>query len=209
MHETTSLYDALALLLLYPDGNFHERIRRCRELAVDGAPVIVARLDEFVGNTAGKTSAELEELYIQTFDFNPLCSLDTGWQLFGEEYRRGLYMVKIREEMRRLEIPETVELPDHLTNVLRILGRMEEEAAADFAMSCVIPAVKKTLGAVKKDNVYRPVIEGIVEVLESHYARHFGDSGDRNDSGERNDPGDPLEAAEPVPKYAVEETQDG
>lgn len=200
MNETTSLYDSLALLLLYPDGDFHERIQRCRELAVDGAPVLVARLDEFTGNTAEKTLKELEELYIQTFDLNPLCSLDTGWQLFGEEYHRGLYMVKIREEMRRLEVPETVELPDHLTNVLRILGRMEEEAAADFALSCVISAVKKTLGAVKKDNVYRPVIEGIVEVLESHYAGYFDDLGDT---------GDPLEAAEPVPKYAVEEAQDG
>ncbi len=180
MHDFETLCDALASVLTYPGRDYAERVLRYRDMAAVEAPAAVEQAEAFMANIEGKSLSELEERYIQTFDLNPLCSLDTGWQLFGEEYNRGLYMVKIRDEMRRLEIPETTELPDHLTNVLPVLGRMPEEDAISFAVCCVIPAVDKILRAVKKGDVYRPLIQGIANVLEARYGQHVEEAAAEN-----------------------------
>lgn len=182
MHGHDLQYDGLAALLKYPGETFFEEIDRCRESFAESAPEVSARLDAFREKVADKSLADLEEMYIRTFDLNPLCTLDTGWQLFGEEYNRGLYMVRIRQEMRRFDVPETSELPDHLTNVLMVLGRMNEEDAADFSVSCVIPAVEKLLKSLKKDKSYHPLIQGIVELLKSRYGHYFDDTDDTQET---------------------------
>lgn len=185
-------YDTLAVLLNYPGETLHEEIDRCRECFADEAPEMARRIGAFRENVAGKSLPDLEERYTRTFDLNPLCTLDTGWQLFGEEYNRGLYMVRIRQEMRRFDVPETSELPDHLTNVLRVLGRMNEEDAADFAISCVIPAVKKIVNGLKKDKSYRPLVQGIAELLEARYGHYFDDTAEASNCLQ------PLEVEEPA-----------
>lgn len=172
MREFEKLCDTLANVLIYPKHDYAKCVLRVRDLAAIEAPTVANQAEAFMANIEGMSLSDLEERYIQTFDLNPLCSLDTGWQLFGEEYNRGLYMVKIREEMRRHDLQETTELPDHLTNVLRILGRMSEDDAISFAVCCVIPAVNKILGAVKKDNIFRPLIQGIASLLEERYGQY-------------------------------------
>ena len=180
MRDFDTLCEALAAVLTYPERDYAERVLRYRDMAAVEAPAVVEQAEAFMASIEGKSLSELEERYIQTFDLNPLCSLDTGWQLFGEEYNRGLYMVKIRNEMRRLEIPETTELPDHLTNVLRVLGRMSEEDAISFAVCCLVPAVDKILGAVKKGNPYRPLIQGIANLLEARYGRYIEEAAEED-----------------------------
>ncbi|MDK1020013.1 MAG: hypothetical protein QGD90_00050 [Candidatus Hydrogenedentes bacterium] len=180
MRDFDTLCEALAAVLTYPERDYAERVLRYRDMAAVEAPAVVEQAEAFMASIEGKSLSELEERYIQTFDLNPLCSLDTGWQLFGEEYNRGLYMVKIRNEMRRLKIPETTELPDHLTNVLRVLGRMSEEDAISFAVCCLVPAVDKILGAVKKGNPYRPLIQGIANLLEARYGRYIEEAAEED-----------------------------
>ncbi len=182
MRDFDTLCEALADVLAYPGRDYAERVLRYRDMAAVEAPAAVEQAEAFMANIEGKSLSELEERYIQTFDLNPLCSLDTGWQLFGEEYNRGLYMVRIRDEMRRLNIPETTELPDHLTNVWRVLGRMPEEDAISFAVCCLVPAVDKILGAVKKGNAYRPLIQGIANLLEARYGRYVEEAAEEDPS---------------------------
>lgn len=183
MRDFHTLCDALAAVLIYPERDYSERVMRCRDVAAVEAPAALEQIEALMANIEGKSLSELEEGYIQTFDLNPLCSLDTGWQLFGEEYNRGLYMVRLRNEMHRFDIPETTELPDHLTNALRVLGRMPEEEAISFAVCCLVPAVDKLLGAVKKGNAYRPLIQGIANLLEERYGRHVEELADADSFG--------------------------
>ena len=166
------LCDAIAEVLLYPKSDYVEKVVCFRDIALSEAPSSVEAIESFMASVDGKPLNELEEAYIRTFDLNPLCSLDTGWQLFGEEYNRGLYMVKIREEMRRLGLPETTELPDHLTNTLRVLGRMTNDEAISFSVSCLIPATRKILGAIKQEDPYRPLVEGVSKLLDLRYGRY-------------------------------------
>lgn len=152
-------------LLDYPGPQFFPAIADCLDKVTGVDSIAAAKIHEFGKRTSGLALTELEELYIQTFDMNPTCTLDLGWQLFGEDYNRGLFLVKIRQEMKRLGIPESHELPDHMSNVLKVLSRMEPDKAEDFAVSCVLPAVEKTCNAMNECCPYRPLMEAVVQLL--------------------------------------------
>lgn len=145
--EATKIHDLLAALVTYPEGDYHARVAECREALAEAHPAVAPLMASFAETIAPMSAEDLQELFTRTFDLNPVCSLEVGWHLFGENYDRGALMVKTRQELRRYGIGESVELPDHLTHCLRLLGHMESERAQDFAQSCVLPAVEKMAGA--------------------------------------------------------------
>lgn len=161
---------ALSRVLTYPREDYLCSIEECRQALAAICPESSKCVQEFAEQLSGKTLAEFEELYIRTFDLNPLCTLDIGWQLFGEEYNRGLFLVKLRRIMRCTGIQESTELPDHITHVLAMLSRMEEEDAGDFVAACVIPAITKIRDAVPEDNPYRVVIDALIRLFEAQFS---------------------------------------
>jgi nitrate reductase delta subunit len=109
-----------------------------------------------------------QELYVQTFEFNPACTLEIGWHLFGENYERGEFLVRMREQLRRYGIVESSELPDHLTHLLALIGRMEHEEAAELAGHFLLPALAKIQDGLK-ENPYGSVIAAVQAKLEADY----------------------------------------
>ena len=61
---------------------------------------------------------QLEELYTRTFDLNPVCTPEVGWHIYGEQYRRGRFLVQARELLKIVGVDERGELPDHLMSLL-------------------------------------------------------------------------------------------
>jgi nitrate reductase delta subunit len=110
----------------------------------------------------------MQEIYVQTFEFNPACTLEIGWHLFGENYERGEFLVRMREQLRRYGIPESSELPDHLTHLLVLVGRMEHEEAAELAGQFLLPALAKIQEGLK-DNPYGSLIVAVQARLEADY----------------------------------------
>jgi nitrate reductase molybdenum cofactor assembly chaperone len=147
-------FDALAALLAYPGREYFTSVRKCQELLADdpGSLALV-----------GPMSMEaLQELFIQTFDLSPVCTLELGWHLYGENYERGAFLVRMREQLRECGLLESDELPDHLTHVLAVLGRMQPEAACGFASRFVLPAMAKMLEGLKdKQNPFENVMKAI------------------------------------------------
>lgn len=130
-------YDRLARLFEYPDESYADR---CRE----------AGLYEFAGEMKALSTSQIQELFISTFDWNPATALDLGWHLFGEQYARGEFLVRMRGELRRYGVEESTELPDHLTHVLKVVGRMDTETAHRFVLEFVAPAVAKLQAALEQ-----------------------------------------------------------
>ena len=101
-----------APLVSYPGEDYQARVRDCGEAlagfarAIEGLPV-----------------ETLQELFTQTFDWNPETTLDLGWHLFGENYDRGDCLVKLRGALKTYGVAESQELPDHLSHVLRLCQR--------------------------------------------------------------------------------------
>jgi len=109
-----------------------------------------------------------QERYVQTFEFNPACTLEIGWHLFGENYERGEFLVRMRGELRRYGIAETTELPDHLAHLLLLAGRMDYQDAAELAGEFLLPALAKIQEALK-DNPYEALIAAIRTKIDTDF----------------------------------------
>jgi len=165
--QDPAIYNALVALLTYPESDYPQRIEASLEVVPEDCH---EQLQQFAAQMRGLRTDQLQELFTQTFDLNPMCSLELGWHLFGENYERGLLLVKVREELRRHGLEESTELPDHLTHVLRLVERMEHETAADFVGACVLPALEKMLHAVRdKKNPFENVLLAIRSLLRSQF----------------------------------------
>jgi nitrate reductase delta subunit len=160
-------YQSLARLLIYPGADYRQRVESSLHLADFECRNL---LEKFALSIEGLETWELEEMFTRTFDMNPVCSLELGWHLFGENYERGLLLVRMREELRQFGIHESAELPDHLTHVLELVGRMDHDRAADFAGACVLPALKNMLEALRgKDNPFENVLLAAELFLHSQF----------------------------------------
>lgn len=161
------LYRAFAALLTYPEEDYPQHVEAGLRRAMSEWQ---QPLEQFAQSIHGLEIWELQELFTRTFDMNPVCSLELGWHLFGENYERGLLLVRMREELRRFEIHESTELPDHLTHVLELLGRMDHDTGADFAAACVLPALKKMLEALRgKENPFESLLLGTQAFLQAQF----------------------------------------
>jgi len=157
MAGTTHALDLIARLLAYPDEKLLTAIKDVREhiTADEGTAGFLAAVSRM-------RLSELEELYIQTFDMNPDVCLDIGWHLFGEDYARGEFLVKVRQELRRYGLEEGGELPDHVTCILPLMARMSEQESARFGESFLLPALSKIEKAIAKtDNPYRHLLAAL------------------------------------------------
>ena len=154
-------------ILSYPRDNYLRDIDAFRNAAVGTDPEAARYLNDFSAQVWGLTVEQLQELYVQTFDLNPVCALEVGWQLYGDNYDRGSFLVKMRQQLQRYGLPENTELPDHLCHVLPLLARMDAAAARSIGRASVIPAVGKMLAAFEgKNSPYENVLKALRRILE-------------------------------------------
>lgn len=160
-------YLCLAGLLIYPEADYPQRVEASLQVA---PPECQRLLQPFADAVRGLELWQLQELFTRTCDMNPVCSLELGWHLFGENYERGLLLVRMRDELRKHGIHESSELPDHLTHVLELLACMEHDKAADFIAACVLPALEKMLQAIRgKENPFENVLLTIQTFLHTQF----------------------------------------
>lgn len=161
------VFDALAELLEYPGDGHERRAARARAVLVEQAPDLAARLAPFLGRLTQGGPAEAEELYTRTFDWSPERALEVGWHLYGEQYDRGAFLVRMRELLRAHGVEEGAELPDRLGTLLRLLGRLPADGACDLAARALRPGLERMQAgfASEPDNPYRAVLEAVAAVL--------------------------------------------
>lgn len=168
-------FDALADLLTYPGFVGWERQLAAITLLREACPATDEPLSRFDDEMSELGEGEREELFTRTFDHTDTRSLEIGWQLFGENYARGALMVRLRGLLREHGVPETSELPDHLTHVLRLVGRAPEPLARALIGAQVMQAIDKILAACRKfESPYCGVLLAACCVLEQHAAPRPG-----------------------------------
>jgi nitrate reductase delta subunit len=81
-----SLYAKLAVLLSYPGESYYQSCSACEELLRRAPRNVQEEFLQFRDGIGGLSIEEMQELFTRTFDLNPVCTLEIGWQLYGEDY---------------------------------------------------------------------------------------------------------------------------
>jgi nitrate reductase delta subunit len=170
--KSVNEFNLLAALLRYPEDGYTDAAELCSEALSKNDREAAMLMGQFLAQTRDFSVEELQELYTATFDLDPKCALEVGWHLFGENYERGEFLVKMRGELRRLGIGESTEVPDHITHALEAIGRMEPDEAGEFATACLFPALDKMYAGLQgRSNPFEHVLLAVARVLERRYPR--------------------------------------
>jgi len=159
-------YASLARMLDYPkgvEGIVDDCDSVCRILQTINIESPLEPFGRFVETSA---LARLQEEYVATFDFNPVVALYLGHHLFGDNRKKGTYLVRLKQEFGRFGFtPSGNELPDHLPLLLGFLAYLarngEDGVRRSFVSECVLPGVER-LGAAfsaRRDSPWKPVVE--------------------------------------------------
>ncbi len=170
MNDKIALLDALSELFEYPGEGFADAVAAFRAIADGRRPGSGDRLADLERRARGMSRGEVEEMFTRTFEINPVCALEVGWHVYGEEYERGALMVRLRQELRRHDVAEGNELPDHLTHVLRLLGRLDSALADDLAGRYVLPSLSKMIDALSgKECPYEGLLQTAHEIVDAEH----------------------------------------
>ncbi len=162
----------VGLLLDYPDSRLldtaHESI-----LLLEGEDMEAAeQIKKFVQFVEDTPPGRLEEIYTGTFDVNPACYIYAGYLLFGEGFKRGKFMVRLKEKFREHEFPIGNELPDHVPLLFRFLTELDgdEILSHQLVEECLHPVVQKMIAALANEdgntNPYEHVLTAIQTVFQ-------------------------------------------
>lgn len=166
MSHLPRVLQGLARLLSYPDQHTAQVSELLYVVLQSEIPDAASQIGQFGTFVEQHDAWQVEEAFTSTFDVNPACALEVGWHLFGEEYARGMFLVRMREELRKYGIDESHELPDHISHVLAVVAAMPEREAAEFVRACVQPAVERMRDAITKlETPYQHVIACLATVI--------------------------------------------
>jgi nitrate reductase delta subunit len=164
------IYQQLAKLFEYPGEDYRARAEACLETMRSERAEAAASLQEFCTGIQDLSTDGLQELFTRTFDLNPMCTLEVGWQLYGEDYQRGEFLVKMRGQLRAHELRESGELPDHMTHALALLASLEPDEASAFAGEFLLPALDKMRASWRENrNAFAALLEAAFLRLKSQY----------------------------------------
>jgi nitrate reductase delta subunit len=165
MTNLTRACDALARALGYPGDDFRQAVTDAVEAVEVQSSAAGTLVRRFAGEILALDLDDAQELYARTFDFNPRCTLDLGWHVFGDAYDRGALMAVIREDLRAAGVPETSELPDHLPQVLRLIGRLPLPRAGEVGAFATL-ALDEMIDALSGlDNPYEHLLRGVADTI--------------------------------------------
>ena len=168
MSHVPKVMNAFSRLLSYPDQHTAQAAELLYIVSRGEIDEAADEMSQFGTFLEQHEPWQIEEAFTSTFDVNPTCALEVGWHLFGEEYARGMFLVRMREELRKYNLSESVELPDHISHVLAVVGAMPADKAATFVRLCVQPAVEKMNEALSgKDTPYRHVVSCLTAVISN------------------------------------------
>jgi nitrate reductase molybdenum cofactor assembly chaperone NarJ/NarW len=163
---TADAYASLARMLDYPveKNGLQEAGSRVSGFLKTCCPgCSLAAFTDFV---AISPLATMQEAYVATFDFNPATAPYLGHHLFGDNQKKGGYMIRLKQEYGRHGfMPASVELPDHLTVVLDFLSHLAREESLTIRQTFIAENVLQgmermaALFADRKDSPWRQVVE--------------------------------------------------
>ncbi|MBP8822368.1 MAG: hypothetical protein KBH07_01835 [Flavobacteriales bacterium] len=139
-------YALAAELFRYPGADFQDRVAAVYGMLRAQYPEAADTLLPFAQWVDATPAHHVEEVFSRTFHVQAICYLDIGFVLFGEDYKRGEFLVNMKQEQAMAGNDCGEELPDNLVNVLTLLPLLRDEAfRAELAGRVLMPALRRMM----------------------------------------------------------------
>ena len=160
----TTHYSHVAELFDFPGPEFAARGRALSGLLRENYPAAAVEVEHFL-DAIPDTTLDLQELHTRTFDVQSLTTLDIGYVLFGDDYKRGALLSNLRREHAQAENDCGGELADHLPNLLRLIPKLKDQNLLDeLVRQILVPALMLMI---------REFDAGRIEKKNANYQKHY------------------------------------
>ena len=147
-------YELLAPLFEYPDANYAGTVSDIRDYLAGHYADAAVDLSRFLELLPGDDLRAMQELFTRSFDVQAATTLDVGYVLFGDDYKRGILLANLNGEHRTAGIDTGTELGDYIPNLLRLMAVIEdEEVLHDLAYAILGPALLEMIGEFSTERV--------------------------------------------------------
>lgn len=162
-------YAALAGIFRYPSEGLKEHCPVWKSVILSYDLLLVTKIEPFITLILDKPLSYHQEYYTATFDVQATCYLDIGFILFGEDFKRGIFLMQMKDEQTKAGNDCGTEMPDHLPNILTLLPRIKDaEFAEELIVSLLIPAVHEMiLKFGNNNNIYKGLLEMLLRIMET------------------------------------------
>lgn len=158
----------LADVLAYPTAELPARAAECADALAATHAAATQRLARFATFALASGGGALEEAYTAAFDLAPVASPYVGDQLFGASGERALLLAGLRELQQGAGVAAGTELPDHVSEVLRLVAAPIPAAVRDdLVREGLAPALAKMLAALERaGHPWADAVAAAAEALE-------------------------------------------
>lgn len=147
-------YSLLAELFEYPNADYPQRVQALKEFLDGHYPKAATALGRFMTHLPVQNLLTMQELFTRSFDVQAVTTLDIGYVLFGDDYKRGEMLANLSREHIDAGIDCGTELGDYLPNLLRLLAALkDEDLINDLANAILAPALREMTGEFAPDRV--------------------------------------------------------
>ncbi len=137
-------YRRFAALLAYPTAALAPTARASAAALGDAAPEAAALLAAFAAFVETTPPGRIEEIYSGTFDLNATAPPYVGYHLFGESYKRSVFLLELGTACRAAGVERGTELADHLALVLALVAATaDEDLRAELLDTALPPALER------------------------------------------------------------------
>lgn len=179
INKNINHYEKLAQLFQYPKSDYKERVKEAETVLTELYPETLTTFKQFSDFVFNSSHNEITEIFTRTFDVQAITTLDVGYVLFGDDYKRGELLVNLNREHREAANECTDELADNLANLLSLLPKMQNHGIRDELVEMIImPGLIKIINEFDtkninlKNKIYKKQYKTIIEQSED-YGRIF------------------------------------
>jgi nitrate reductase delta subunit len=132
-------------ILDYPEPGLAQKAAECASLIGGAQPEAAALLESFHRFAEETPVGKLQEVYSGFFDLNSICHPYLGYQLFGENYKRSMFLIGLKKAFRAegFEASDS-DMPDRLSIVLRFIAQSKGGEEIDELLNRgLVPALAR------------------------------------------------------------------
>ena len=112
IHKNINHYEKLAQLFQYPKTDYREKVKEAETVLTELYPETLTTFKQFSDFVSNSSHDEITEIFTRTFDVQAITTLDVGYVLFGDDYKRGELLVNLNREHREAANECTDELAE-------------------------------------------------------------------------------------------------